>query len=203
MIRVVTAMFLALLVFAAGCRALALALPEPTKTVPAEYPYLADKGVCVVVRAPDEFVFEYANLRLEVADHVRIALEANVKGISVVDPRKVAEFQRVERDWEAMDPAVLGKRLGADRVLEVELTQYTTREPDSPYLYRGHITAALRVYNTEYPNSQAAYQGDARTVYPPDGPGKYGTSDRAIRAATLNAFAQDVAAKFYDRQVPK
>ncbi|HQL54898.1 MAG: hypothetical protein KA383_09975 [Phycisphaerae bacterium] len=203
MMRVATTLLLVTLAISlAGCRALALFLPEQTKTVPAEYPYLIDKTACIVVRAPDELLFENANLAWEVADHVRVALEANVKGVSVVDPRKITEFQRTERDWATMDPAALGKRFGADRVLEIELTQYTTREPESPYLYRGHITAALRVYNTEYPNSQAAYQGDARTVYPPDGPGRYGSTDRAIRAATLTAFAQDVAVKFYDHQVP-
>ena len=36
---------------------------------------------------------------------------------------------------------MLGARFGADRALMIELTQYTTREPESPHLYRGRIAA--------------------------------------------------------------
>jgi hypothetical protein len=184
-----------------GCRSLVLFWPEPTKTIRAEYPYLANKKVCVVVRGPDELLFEYPNVQWEVADHVRVALESNVRGVTVVDPKKVADFQRTDPAWETMDPAELGKKFGAERVLEIDLTQYTTREPESPHLYRGHISAAVRVYNPEYPNSQHAYQADVKTAFPPEGPGQYGTNDRAIRAATMDAFGQDVAVKFYDHEV--
>ncbi len=199
--RVAGLLLLSAVLGTVGCRALALILPEQTKTVAAEYPYLADKRVCLVVKAPDEMLFEYPNVQWEVADHVRVALEANVRGLTVVDPKKVADFQRNEPTWESMDPAALGKNFGADRVLEIDLTQYTTREPESPYLYRGHISAAVRVYNTDYPNSQHAYQSDVRTTYPPDGPGQYGSNDRAIRGATMDTFGQDTANKFFDRQV--
>jgi hypothetical protein len=184
-----------------GCRALALIWPEQTKKVPAEYPYLTDKRVCIVVRAPEEMQFDYPNVQWEIADHVRVAMEGNVRGVSVVEPKKVADFQRSNADWETMDPAALGKKFGADRVLEIDLTQYTTREPESPYLFRGHISAALRVYNVEYANAQHAYQADVRTVFPPDGPGQYGANDRAIRASTMDTFGQDVANKFFERQV--
>jgi hypothetical protein len=202
MIRAVAAVLLVpLLVSTGGCRALAMILPEPMKTVSAEYPYLADKRVCIVVRAPEEMAFEYANIQWEVADHVRVALEGNVHGVTVVDPKKIVDFQRGESNWESMDPARLGQHFDTDRLIEIELTQYATREPESPHLFRGHIWAAVRVYNTEYPNSQPAYKTDIRTAYPPDGPGQYGTNDRAIRGATMDAFGQDVAAKFYDRQV--
>ncbi len=200
-IRRACLLLLSLPLVTAGCHALALFLPEPTKTVKAEYPYLTDKKLCVVVRAPDEMVFEYPNLQLEIADHVRVAFEGNVRGLSLVEPKKIVDFQRSDPAWETMDPAALGKKFEADRVLEIDLTQYSTREPDSPYLYRGHITAAVRIYNTEYPNTQHAYESEVRTVYPPDGPGKYGTNDRVIRGAMLDAFGQDVAAKFYDRKV--
>lgn len=186
---------------AAGCHTLVLWWPEQTKTIPAEYRYLADRKVVIVVRAPEELLFDYPNVRWEVADHLRVALEANVKGVKITDPKKVDRFQREDAQWERMDPALVGKRFDAERVLEVDLTQYTTREPESPHLYRGHISAVVRVYNADYPNSQPTYREDVHTVYPPGGPGRYGTSDRSIRADTMQAFAQEVANRFYDRTV--
>jgi hypothetical protein len=192
---------LALLVLA-GCRALALiASGQDTKTVPAEYPYLDGKQVAIVVHAPDETIFEHPNVQWEVADHVRVGLESNIKGIKVADTKRIFDFQRAERDWEKLDPAALGLRFGADRVLEIDLTQYETREPESPHLFRGHMTADVRIYNTEYPDSQHTYRAGIQTEYPPDGPGQYGTTDREVRRATMEAFAQDVAGKFYDRKV--
>lgn len=201
MIRFVTLVLVAVLPLATGCRILALMFDEPTKPVPAEYPYLADKKVCILVRAPEETVFEHPHVLWEIADHVRLALEANVPGVKVVDPRKITDLQRREPDWDLRDPALIGRQFEAERVLEVDLTQYTTREPESPHLYRGHIAAAVRVYNTEYTNAQAAYRGDVQTVYPPDGPGQWGTTDREIRRATMETFALDVAGKFYERRV--
>jgi hypothetical protein len=201
MVRVVAFLWLPLVIFSTGCRSLVLIWPDQYRTVAADYPYLTGKRVGILVRAPDEVLFEYANVQWEVADHVRVALEGNVRGVSVVEPRKIVDFQRQDPSWETMDPALLGKRFGADRLLEIELTEYATREPESPHLYRGHVSAAVRVFNTEYPNSQPAYRTNIQTVYPPDGPGQWGTDDRAIRGAAMQAFAQDLAGKFYDRQV--
>lgn len=174
---------------------------EPTKEVAAEYPYLVDQRVCILVRADMETLFEYPHVQWEVADHVRVALEPNVPRISVVEPRRVVDFQRSNPRWESLDPAAIGQRFNADRVMEINLTQYTTREPESPHLYRGHIAALVSIYNCDYPNSEPTFTTEVRTAYPPDGAGEWGTTDQAIRRATMEAFAQDVAGKFYDRSV--
>jgi hypothetical protein len=200
----VSLMLLAVAAGSSGCRALALLwLPEPTKTVHADFPYLADKSVAIAVRASAETAAIYPHVRWDVADHVRVALERHVPGIEVVDPREVRDFQRDNQDWEQMDPAVLGRQLGAQYLLEIELMEFTTREPESEYLFRGHITAAVRVYNTKYLKSQCVKSWQIHTVYPPDGPGGWaeGDRDRAIRAQTMEAFAEEVAGKFYDRKV--
>lgn len=199
------AMLLPLVGAASGCQAFMLhALlwgEEPTRTVPAAYPYLADQKVCILVRVDIEHLFTYPHLQLEIGRHVGVALEGNVRGVSVIESRRVVDFQRRDPDWETTDPAALGKRFGADRLLEITLTQYTTREPESSHLYRGHVSATVSVYNTGYPDSAPAYTTEVRTVYPPHGAGQFGTSDREIRRAAMEAFAQDVAGKFYDRKV--
>ena len=82
----------------------------------------------------------------------------------------------------------------------IELTQYTTREPDSPHLYRGHMGANVKVYDTAYPNSAPTYKTTVETVYPPDTMGAYGTDDRGIQRAMMQAFASELAGKFHERQ---
>ncbi len=194
-----------LLLVCSGCHAIAFTTlmwgKEPTKTIKAEYPYLKGKTAAILVRAEWETLFEYEQVQLEVADHVRVALESNIPGVEVVPPRQVVDYQRRSPDWERHDPARIGQRFDAERLIEIDLTQYTTREPESPHLYRGHIAAVVSVYNTAYPNSEPAYVTEVRTVYPKDSPGQWGTSDSAIRLATMEAFAQEVAGRFYDRTV--
>ncbi len=174
---------------------------EPTKRVPAEYKYLSNQTICIVVRAEPETIFEYPHVQWEVADHIRVALEANVKGLKVVDPKRVVEHQRRDANWAKEDPADLGKRFGAERVIEVTLTQYTTRDPDSPHIHRGHIHGLVNVYRAKYPNHEPAYSADLRTFYPPAQSGEWGQPERTIRRLLMEAFAQDVAGKFYDRDV--
>lgn len=198
-------LLVALLTPASGCKLLAAPFlmwgKEPTKDVPAEYPYLQDKKVCVLVWADSETLFEYPWVQLEVSEHVTGAMQPNVSGIEFVPNRQVLELQRREPDWDRSDPAVLGARLGAERALMIELTQYTTREPESPHLYRGRIAANVKVYDTEYRNSAPVYKTSAETVFPLDSAGQWGTDDAAIRKATMQAFGLDLAGKFYDRQV--
>ncbi len=188
-----------------GCKWLASPVllwgSEPTKEVPAEFPYLQGRKVCVVVWADSETLFEYPWAQLEISEHVVEAMKPNVRGISFIPCRNVVDLQSRDVDWDRKDPALLGARFGADRVLMIELTQYTTREPQSPHLYRGRIAANAKVYNTQYRNSEAIFKTPVEVVYPPDSDGQWGTNDQAIRKATMEAFAAELAGKFYDRRV--
>lgn len=195
----------ALVIANPGCRAFMLPWlmwgKPPTKDVPAPYPYLPGKEVCLVVRAEMETLVEYPHVQYELADHVQMALEAHVENLEVVDPKQVVDFQRKRADWETMDPAALGKNFKADRLIELQLTRYTTRDPESPYQKRGYISAVMNVYNTDYPNSGPAYTAEVQALHPPDGPSPWGTDERELRRATMEVFAEEVANHFYDRKV--
>ncbi len=194
-----------LLAAGAGCKLAAAPFlmwgREPTKDIPAEWPHLHDKKVCLLVWADADTIVEHPWVQLETAEHIAKALKAHVTGITFVPPRKVYDFQQREPDWESADPATLGDRFGADRVMMIELTQFTTREPESPHLYRGRAAANIKIYNAEYPNSAPVYTTSVEAVYPPDSPGKWGVSEREIRASTIEAFAEQVATRFYQRRV--
>jgi hypothetical protein len=203
--RAIVATICLLLAVTSGCRWLAAPWlmwgPEPTKEVPAEFPYLQGKKVCVAVWADSGTLVEYPWVQLELSEHVVAAMKPNVSGISFIPCRNVVELQSRDVDWDRKDPAVLGARFGAERVLMIELTQYTTREPQSPHLYRGHIAANVKVYNTQYRKSEPVFRTPVEVAYPPDSTGQWGTSEQAIRKLTMEAFAAELAGKFYDRRV--
>jgi len=189
----------------AGCQMLAapfvLFAPEPTRTLPAEYPYLAGKKVCLLVWADSYTLMEYPFVQLEVSEHAAAEMKQRIRGASFVPNRAVVDYQRQDPDWDRAHPAAIGQKFGSDRVVVIELTQYTTREPESTYLYRGRIGANLRVYNTQYPDAGPAYRATVETLYPPDSHGQWGSSEDGLRKATMEAFARDLTGKFYDRQV--
>lgn len=186
----------------AGCRYLAAPFllwgEEPTKKVEAKYPYLDGKKICILVWAEQDTLFEYPNVRYEVAEWIGTEL-ATLKGTTIVPNRSVVDFQGRELDWDRMNPAMIGARFKADRVLAVELTQYTTREPDSPHLYRGHIAANVKVYDCGQTDAGPTYRTQVTTAFPPNGTSEWGTDDRGIRKDTMAQFAVDVVNNFRDR----
>ena len=201
----VAATLASLLAASSGCKLFAAPFllwgKQPTKEVVAEFPHLQGKRVCILVWADAETLAEYPWIQLELSEHISTALEANVEKVSFIPNKKVHDLQRREADWDRQDPAILGARFGAERVLMVELTQCTTREPESPHLYRGRIAGTVKIYNADYPNSAPVYKTAVDAVYPPDSAGQWGSGDQEVRKAALETFATELAGKFYDRRV--
>lgn len=148
--------------------------PEPTKLVPAEYPYLENKRVAIVVWADSDTLFEFPHVRFELGAFVEEALSGKVKGVVLVPSRRVADLQSADPDWDREPPGRLGKELGADRVIMVELTQYTLREPESPQLLRAYVAANVKVYDTADPDAGADLQHDGESRPPARGSGRLG-----------------------------
>jgi hypothetical protein len=199
-----TAMLGLLLPGLGGCKLIALPFfafgQDQVKKVPAEYPYMEGKKVCILVWVDEYTGFQYQWLPLEVSEHVRVALEGSVHGISVVPNREVIEYQKREPNWESQNPAEIGKKFGANRVIMIELTQYTTREPGSMHLYRGHMGGNVKVLDTAYPEAGPAYQAVLEVAYPPDSFAAYGTDERTLRRAIMELFANDLASRFHERE---
>lgn len=195
-----------LLLPAAGCHQLVMAPwvlwgEEPTRTVKAEYPYLQDKKVTVAVWAEMDTTFEFPFVQTEVGSFVEDALRTSVKGVTVTPTRQVVEYQNRNGDWDRAAPEAIGKHFGAQRLIVVELTQYSTREPDNTHLMRARVAANVKVYDTSYPNSEPVYKTEVRAEYPPDGPGAWGVSEATLRGEAMRVFAQELAGRFYDRKV--
>ncbi len=204
--RVTTLLLASLgLLAATGCQAMALPWlmwgDPPTKLVPAEYPYLRDKSICVVVWADMDTMFSYPHVQLELSEHVARAMQTHQASLKLTPSRGVVDYQRREPDWDKQRPGRIGERFGAERVVMIELTEYSTRDADSPHLYRGRIGANVSVYQCEQPDADASFRTAVEAVYPKDSVGEWGSTDDSIRRAAMEVFADDVAAKFFDRRV--
>ena len=97
----------------------------------------------------------------ELADRVGAILAKTVSGIKVVDQQKVAAWTD-ENNWQEY-PEV-GKALGADMVLAIDLTSFSTYQ--GPTLYQGKATASIKVYDLK-DDDKVAWQVDLpQVLYP-------------------------------------
>lgn len=191
---------------AAGYLLYVFAPNKRTQTVEAEFGGLAGRSVAIVIYADAAVQYEYPWVRHELAATIASQLKQHVKGVEVVDPLRVIAYQDENIDWNALGKTELGRTLGADHVLSVVLIEYSTRDRGSLNIYRGRITAQVRVYQTSLPERDSCvWPGeDIRVLYPPDVPmGEVGEDDDKIRHRTNIVFARTLVRKFYKHEVPK
>lgn len=180
-----------------------LAPAMPDTVVEPEYTGLEGHSVMVVVYADAGTMFEYPRARLEVALAISNQLKANVKNVRVIDPLRVIRWQDENLNWDNTDRTKMGQIFGAQYMLYVALSKFTTREPGSEYLFHGDIQADIFLHQTslEDRKSRVWIANDVR-VQCPAGP-VVADNDNRIRLETVGMLADFVAKKFYKHKVPR
>jgi len=194
------------LLLLAGCNILAypayLLFGQPSRTIKAEYAHLADRTVALVLAGPPAIDFEYPYARNDLGLAVRGALGQHVKNIRLVPQEKVDDLQRSDPAWLSLGLGEIAAKLGAQRVLYLELVQFTMREPESINLFRGHIWAEVSVYEADASQPhRPSYQTQVQVVHPEQAPLPAGPSAQiAVWRQSLSLFAQELTGKFYDHK---
>ena len=187
---------------AAGCNMLLpfVFIGHHKEKVEAEFTKLENRRVAVVVWAPQETLFDYPHVRLELSTHIADRLWARVKNVEVVDCRKIEDY--IERSLAfAIDPEIIGDKFDAEMVVYVELLEFQIRDPAAPDLLRASIRASVNVYDlTVDPDQPKRYELEEVAVkYPESGTVQMtATSSLVVRKAAYEAFADAVARKFFD-----
>lgn len=192
------------LILSSGCNwfePLALILPEPKKTVPAEFAHL--KGsVAVVVWVHPETLFDYPYVRLELAGHVADRIAAGVRpAVTCADIRDVEQY--LDRlGTRFVEPVGLGRHFGTRFVIYLEVLEFAMRDPQVPDLLQGRIRASVVVHDLSDDEVRArAYELAPVSVAVPPRPTRFTQASAArIRKATYETFAGVVAKKFYDHR---
>jgi hypothetical protein len=164
---VVAGLLAALTVLAAGgCQSLLVTLAYMTNggDSPAEFPGLKDKKVVVVCRPVASLQYRNAGVARELAQQIGGLLQTNLRKIKVIDQQKVAAWED-ENTWN--EYREIGSALGAEMVVGVDLTAFSTYE--GPTLYRGRANAAIKVYDLSKENSSKLVWEKTlpQAVYPP------------------------------------
>ncbi|NBB84012.1 MAG: hypothetical protein GVY28_11480, partial [Alphaproteobacteria bacterium] len=138
--------------WAAGCEILGFAAhvagggEAPPIEVTAEYEGLAERTVAVLVNADLPVLYQFPQAPLEITAAVNARLADGVAGIEMVKARDVVEYQQRNIYWNTTTPAELMANLGVDRLVMIDLIEFRTHEPGNTMVYRGVISARVKVF---------------------------------------------------------
>ena len=200
--------------FGAAGSVLAHAIP---KEVDAAYKGLAKQQVVVMVWADRGVRLDHPELPGEVAAALQdklINVQLNDKPDDLAGMTFPFSTAMVEKnqdnhpEWENLTAEEVATKLNGTRLVYVEVTDFATRGAASLELFRGSMSAHLRVVEMTDDGhgpvkAKVAYDGgDISVVFPKDSP-KDGLPNRAegkIAQGTIDAFAERAAQRFYQHE---
>ena len=197
------------LTLASGCTLLGAfaskVVPEPT--VPAKYAGLQGQSVAVMVWAPEGTLIDFPDVRLDVAGSLQKKIQQasdaktkEVKGVSFpTPPASVVRLQENNPELEATPLAEVAPRLGASRVIYVELENLQTRSDASVELYRGSASATIKVVEVTGGQGKVVYEESAiAAVFPPNAreEGMLEGNDSLMYGGTVNELTSQIAKRF-------
>ena len=188
-----------------GCQLAYFGMSDRQQEIPDEYAKLAGETVAVVVWA-DQATLDldpYArhNVGVAVTYHMSKALPTT-RFLNSADVDELQESSGSE--WETWSAAELCRRLKCDRIVRIDLLEYTTRAHASTALRRGRISGTVAIFGDEETSGiEALYTGDVTAMFPPEtGTTAMDWSDTDILHQTVEDFGSAVAMKFYEHQIP-
>lgn len=160
---------------------------------PAEYTGLKDKKVVVVCRASSDLGFSNASASRDLARALSTMLATNIRKIEVVPARDVENWAD-ENSWD--DPREVGKALGADMVVSIDLEHFSLYKGQT--LYQGSADYTINVYDLVEGGPPAYTKSPPRALYPPNA--AVMTSDKRepeFRQEFMAVLADEVGRHFY------
>ena len=170
--------------------------------VKAEYIGLKDQKIALIIFGQPGIDFEDPFARLDLALATEQAIIQNVKTTEFADQEEIQSFQRARLDWYSLPMSEIAAKFQVQRVLYLELIQFTIREIDTVNLLRGRIWAQLSVFEADSAQPDVpAYESEVEIVFPEQAPEPYSENAKfAIRRESIRLFALETARKFHDHK---
>ncbi|MGE5612467.1 MAG: hypothetical protein ACM359_24680 [Bacillota bacterium] len=180
---------------------------EPEESPALTYKGLAGQKCAILVWADSRIRSEYNQVqvdlgRLLVADLApkKEGEKPDPTGVQFIDPRSVVRFQREHPEFDGMAVTQVAPKLGAARVIYVEISELQTQSPRSILLLSGYAKATLRVVEVYDTEVKIAFEEPGITVhYPHNAPAGVVPNDQvneqSIYQGTLTSLASKLAAR--------
>ncbi len=157
------------------------------------YAGLKHQSVAVIVYADDATLFMYPQAAQEVSSFLAYDLKRAVPSARILDYHDVINYQNKTPNWQALPIKSIGLHFSVDRVIYMELLDYSTHAPGAMHLLQGHIKARVYVYDTHLPGDGRVYSTTINTRWPRFGPQPvYHGDTNVVRMNTLTAFSAEL-----------
>ena len=190
-----------------GCMVAGVVANAMPRFTAAAYPGLAGQTVAVMVDVDDAILIDWPELRLDVAagvqDKLHQAQAAGSKELEKtqfpVPPASVVRFQREHPEIHAQPLTKIAPRLGGiSRLIYVEMEDFQTHPAGSVDLFRGSVSARVRVVEVADGRAHVAYEDVVKALFPVRAPeeGVPGADEYAIYRGTVNELTSEIAKRF-------
>lgn len=163
--------------------------------VAAQYEGLNNKKVAVVC-VSDASAYGPQMLSLSVERLVGQKLSSNVPGIKLI-PQSTVDNWKDQYGWDEMDFVEIGKGVGADAVVAIEISGYSLH--DGATMYKGQASVTTRVYNVAG-SPVAFYVGPEDYQFPKSGRPVMQMTERQFETVFLEKFCEHLARRFYEHE---
>ena len=160
--------------------------------VPAKYEGLEGKKVAVLCLS-DASAYGPDTLTYTVAKFVSVKLAQGVKDAEIISPAKIENWID-ENGWEESNVVPLGKDVGADMVVVVEIGSYSIH--DGATIYKGNADLTISVYDIEKNGQVSFVHGPDVFAFPENGRPAIQTSERKFETFYLARLTEYIARLF-------
>jgi hypothetical protein len=172
---------------------------------PAEYS-LEGYRVAVVIDSDLSIHYEHPGIATLIAGAVSGRIAKNVKNVEVLRPDSVARWQFETPQWTAMPSTEIAKSLGVNRVVYIDLQNYTLTPPGNRWLWEGRCSAMIGIIEADsYEHDGFVDTFEIMAVFPkrPAVLSREEASEGTIEQGILNEFIKQTSWLFYFHEEPK
>jgi hypothetical protein len=169
--------------------------------VAAEYHGLENKSVAIVVYAAQATTDEFPKAREDISQFLALQMRLKMPTTRILNYQEIINWQDDTINWDGLTEKQIGQHFSVDRVLYVELLDYSTRMGGGYGDLQGHLRANCKIFEVDAPGNAPSWTALMDTTWPHGHPLEASrTSETTVRKRTLEIFAEDVTNKFYDHK---
>lgn len=172
--------------------------------VEAKYRGLTDKSFAVVIAADRTIQSEYGEAVIVLTRDITRRLSENAGASGVLPAEEVLAFQFQRPSWAAMSPQDVAKELEVDRLVYIDITEFTLVDPGNKYEWKGVAAGSVSVVEAEVLDSSGVPFRETVRVTFPDSAGVHPDilPANAMFGELCRRFAERTAWMFYDHEEP-
>ena len=192
-----------------GCAIIAMAAKGIGEKKPAAYAGLAGQSAGVMVWADRGVRADWPSVQLDLANLIQNKLSKStaieLKGTTwPVQAASIVRYQTDHPGIEAAPITDIAPKLGVSQLIYIELDNFSTRSEVSMQMFRGNVSATLKIIQTQNGQSSIAYQeASIHAFYPPKSPpeGVMNSDDLTVYRGAIAAMADEIVNRLMTHDV--